>query len=136
VLVGRDGRRQLVQRLAERAGVALSPAAAWLIVRLHDDADADIPQLCQDFDLPLELGERALQELQERGMVVIGGDHRTVTPAGEDAAEKLIAERRASLARVCDGWAPEDNPDLAALLTDLAKELAREPSEHDVVVPA
>jgi DNA-binding MarR family transcriptional regulator len=69
-------------------------------------------------------------------MVVIGGDHRTVTPAGEDAAEKLIAERRASLARVCDGWAPEDNPDLAALLTDLAKELAREPSEHDVRVTA
>jgi EmrB/QacA subfamily drug resistance transporter len=136
VVVGRDGRRQLVQRLAERAGVSLSPAAAWLIVRLHDDPDADIPQLCQDFDLPLELGERALQELQERGMVVIGGDHRTVTPAGEDAAEKLIAERRASLARVCDGWAPDDNPELAALLTHLAQDLARVPSEHDVVAPA
>jgi EmrB/QacA subfamily drug resistance transporter len=136
VVVGRDGRRQLVRRLAERAGVSLSPAAAWLIVRLHDDPDADIPQLCQDFDLPLELGERALQELQGRGMVVLDGERRTVTPAGQDAAEKLVAERRASLARVCAGWAPDDNPDLAALLTHLARDLAREPSEHDVVVPA
>jgi EmrB/QacA subfamily drug resistance transporter len=136
VVVGRDGRRRLVQRLAERAGVDLSPAGAWLIVRLHDDPDADIPQLCRDFDLPQELGERALQELQERGMVVIAGDHRTVTPAGDQTAEKLIAERRASLARVCEGWAPEENADLAALLTRLARDLAREPSEHDVGVPA
>jgi EmrB/QacA subfamily drug resistance transporter len=136
VIVGRDGRRQLVQRLAERAGVELSPAAAWLIVRLHDDPQADISQLCRDFDLPPEVGERALQEVQDAGMVVIDGDFRTVTPGGADTAEKLIAERRSSLARVCEGWAPEENADLAALLTGLARELAREPSEHDLGVPA
>ena len=42
VLVGRERRRQMVERLAERAGVDLSPGAAWLLVRLHDDPAADI----------------------------------------------------------------------------------------------
>jgi hypothetical protein len=55
-----------------------------------------------------------------------------VTPSGDAAAEKLIAERRASLARLCEGWAPEQHADLAGLLTRLAEELVRQPSEHDV----
>jgi hypothetical protein len=42
-LIGRDQRRQLVERLADRAGVDLSAAACWLIVRLHEHPDADIP---------------------------------------------------------------------------------------------
>jgi EmrB/QacA subfamily drug resistance transporter len=135
VLVGRDGRRQLVQRLAQRAGVELSPPACWLVVRLHDAPDADIPALCRDFDLPAEIGEGALSELQAGGMVAVADGHRTVTPSGEAAAEKLIAERRASLARLCEGWAPEQHADLAGLLTRLARELVREPSEHDVGAP-
>ncbi len=36
VLIGREGRRELVAGLVERAGVDLSPAAAWLIVRLQE----------------------------------------------------------------------------------------------------
>ncbi|HEX8976930.1 MAG TPA: MDR family MFS transporter [Solirubrobacteraceae bacterium] len=132
VLVGRDGRRRLVAHLAERAGVALPPSACWLIVRLHEDPDADIPALCRDFDLPEELGARALAELEVAGMVQTDRDHRTVTRAGAEAAEKLAAERRASLARLCEGWAPEQHADLAGLLTRLARELVREPSEHDI----
>ncbi len=42
-----------------------------------------------------------------------------------------MAERRASLARLCDGWAPEENAELAGLLTRLARELVREPS-HEI----
>ena len=92
VLIGREGRRELVARLVERAGVDLSPAAAWLIVRLAevDDAHpASIPQLCEDFDIPLEVGQRALRELDERGLLQrdpAAGEDRGrvvgVTPAG------------------------------------------------------
>jgi EmrB/QacA subfamily drug resistance transporter len=135
VLVGRDGRRQLVQRLAERAGVELSPAACWLIVRLYEDPEADIAALCRDFDLPLEVDERALVELTDAGMVTLSEGHRAVTPVGREVAEKLVAERRASLARLCAGSAPEQHAELAGLLTRLARELVREPSEHDVGAP-
>jgi predicted MFS family arabinose efflux permease/DNA-binding MarR family transcriptional regulator len=134
VLIGREGRRELVARLCERAGVDLSPAAAWLLVRLQEaDAahPASIPQLCEDFDIPLDAGQRALRELDERGLLrrdPTAGEDRGrvvgVTPAGAAIAGRLVDERRASLERVCAGWRPEDNEELAGLLTRLARELA------------
>jgi hypothetical protein len=50
----------------------------------------------------------------------------TVTPAGREAVEKLVAARRASLARLLEGWSPEQHVDVAHLLTRLANELAGE----------
>jgi DNA-binding MarR family transcriptional regulator len=50
----------------------------------------------------------------------------TLTPAGRSAVEKLIAARRASLARLLDGWSPDQHVDLAELLTRLATELVGE----------
>ena len=139
-LVGADGRRQLVERLAERAGVTLSAAASWLLIRLHEDPDADIQALGAAFEIPAEVGQRALAELLADGLVEMSpaGEpvHRTVTAAGEDTAERLIEERRASLQRLCEGWVPEDNPELAGLLRTLARDLAREPRAHDTPAPA
>jgi EmrB/QacA subfamily drug resistance transporter len=137
-LIGRDERRKLIERLAERAGIDLSAAACWLIIRLHEDPEADIPALCQAFDIPTEVGQQALDELLGAGMVTMGsnGDGavmRQVTPAGEDVVERLVAERKASLARRCEGWAPEQNPELSALLAGLARDLVREPAQHEVV---
>jgi EmrB/QacA subfamily drug resistance transporter len=132
VLLGREGRRRVVQRLAEEAGVDLSPAASWLLVRLSEDPRTDLAEVSRRFDVPLEVTERALEELEERGMVVQApasngtGRTRTVTPAGQEAVEKLIAARRASLARLLDGWSPDEHVDLARLLTRLASELAGE----------
>jgi DNA-binding MarR family transcriptional regulator len=133
VLIGREGRRELVARLVQRAGVDLSPAAAWLIVRLAE-ADsarpASIPALCANFDIPLEVGQRALRELDERGLLLrdpAAGEDRGrvvgVTPEGQVIVQRLVEERRATLARVCAGWQPEDNAELGGLLTQLAREL-------------
>jgi EmrB/QacA subfamily drug resistance transporter len=132
--VGRDTRRQMVERLAERAGVDLSAAACWLIVRLHEDPDADLVALCHDFDLPAEVGERALSELQAAGLVAVtaGGAQRTVSAEGAAIAERLVAARRASLAALCQHWAPDENPDLSELLTALARDLVREPDAREV----
>jgi EmrB/QacA subfamily drug resistance transporter len=131
-LVGREGRRALVEHLAQRAGVDLSPAACWLIVRLGEDPAADIPALCASFEIPLEVGERALTELTANSLVVQrtpanGRPDRELTSAGSEIVARLIEERRASLARLCDGWEPEHNPELASLLVSLAHDLAQEP---------
>jgi DNA-binding MarR family transcriptional regulator len=141
VLIGREGRRELVARLVERAGVDLSPAAAWLIVRLQEADDAhpaSIPQLCERFDIPLDVGQSAVRELDERGLLLrdpTAGEDRGrvvgVTPEGAAIAGRLVEERRASLARRCSGWAPEDNEELTGLLTRLARELS-----PDEAVPA
>jgi EmrB/QacA subfamily drug resistance transporter len=141
VLIGREGRRALVARLCERAGVDLSPAAAWLVVRLQE-ADsahpASIPQLCEDFDIPLDAGQRGVRELDARGLLrrdPAAGEDRGrvvgVTPAGAVIAARLVEERRASLERVCSGWQPEDNEELAGLLTRLARELSPDEAAAD-----
>jgi EmrB/QacA subfamily drug resistance transporter len=129
VLVGREGRRQLVARLAQRAGVDLSPAACWLSVRLHDAGPegVDIAELCHSYDIPLEVGERARTELIDGGLVTLDGPTVTgLTPEGHQIAERLMAERRASMERLLEGWSAAD-PDLASLLTRLAREVGREP---------
>jgi EmrB/QacA subfamily drug resistance transporter len=128
VLVGRNGRRQLVARLAERAGVDLSPGACWLIARLNDDPHADIPRLCRSYAIPLEVGERARAELVDRKLVTRHGAQITgLIPEGHAIAERLTAERRAGMERLMEGWSASENPDLAVLLTRLAREVGREP---------
>lgn len=128
VLVGRDGRRQLVARLAQRAGVDLSPAGCWLILRLQDAPHADIAALCASYDIALEVGEQARAELADRGLVTRdGGEITGLTAKGREIAERLTAERRASMERLMEGWSTSENPDLALLLTRLAREVGREP---------
>jgi EmrB/QacA subfamily drug resistance transporter len=134
VVVGREGRKRLVERLAQRAGVDLSAAGCWLVVRLCEDPAADIPALCQSFDIPVDVGQRALLELQARGLLSdpstadLTAPVHALTPGGQEIARRLVAERRASLARLCEGWAPEQHADLAGFLTRLANELEQEPS--------
>jgi hypothetical protein len=133
-LIGREGRRRIVERLAERAGVELSPAACWLIVRLHEDPCADVEKLCASYDIPAEVGARAVIELEQQQLVTPQSATATEPPAllptaaGERTVAKLVAERRATLGRLLEGWAPEQQADVARLLTGLARELAAEPS--------
>ena len=134
VLVGRERRREMVERLAQRAGVDLSAAASWLIVRLHEDPSADIPALCRSFEIPVQTGEHALSELVDRSLVTVS-PVIAVTPEGEAIAARLLDERRASLKRLCEDWSPDENPDLGRLVSRLASELLREPSA-EVGAPA
>ena len=146
VLIGREGRRELVAQLVQRAGVDLSPAAAWLIVRLAETDSAHpttIAALCASFDIPLEVGQRALRELDDRGLLLrdpAAGQDRGrvvgVTPEGRIIADRLVQERRATLARVCSGWQPEDNVELTGLLTRLAQELTPDEDRAEAVAPA
>jgi EmrB/QacA subfamily drug resistance transporter len=131
VLIGREGRRRLVQQMAERAGVDLSAAGCWLLVRLHEDPVADIAALGDKFDIPVEVIGRALVELSEKRLVIVDDGpllSRAPTAEGEQIVQRLVAERRASLARLLDGWAPEQHAELATLLTRFAHELVREPA--------
>ncbi len=137
VLVGRERRRDWVAGLARRASVDLSPAACWLVVRLSEDPAADIAALCAEFDIPVEVGDQALSELRERELVTIAdGAVTEVSPEGHAIATRLVDERRASLARLCEGWSPEQHAEIAGMLSRLATELSREPSADEVGGPA
>jgi EmrB/QacA subfamily drug resistance transporter len=137
VLVGREGRRKLVAGIAERAGVELPPAACFLLVRLHEDPNQDVDALCERFAVPVDVGNQALAELEERHLIeAVPGGGRELGPGAEEIVDKLVAERRASLSRLLDGWAPEQHEELAGMLTRLARELMRSPASDEVHAPA
>ena len=126
-LVGREGRRRLGERIAEQAGVDVSPSAGWLLVRIHDDPATDVPAVADAYDVPLDVANRALGELEDKAMIERGGPPRALTVVGREASEKLIAARRERFARLLDGWDEDGEQRLAQLLTRLADELGAEP---------
>ncbi|MDE3134200.1 MAG: MFS transporter [Acidobacteriota bacterium] len=142
VLVGHERRRQWVEQITAQAGVDLSPAAAWLLARMHCEPDVPLARRAMEWDVPLDRAESGLAELIERGMV--SSDHGlrsdtapdiaavsdqnhvsrgAVTELGQQTAERLIAARRQALARLLDGWEPERHHEVAGLLSKLAEEL-------------
>jgi len=135
VLIGREKRRKLVANIAARAGVDLSPAACWLIAHLQDDPAMDIPAMSRAFDIPEAATARGLQELAAHGYVTLDDSDAVtaLTDAGRQVAEKLIAERTASLERLVEGWSPDQHPDLALLLTRMARELQQDAPAQDAV---
>jgi EmrB/QacA subfamily drug resistance transporter len=161
VLVDHDRRRRFVERITERAGVELSPAAAWLLVRKHCDPSETVEQLSTDWDVPLERATAGLSELiehdymdseqafpdgpirfdiaddvaaisdqnrpQQEPLTELDGD--PVTARGHETAQLLIAARREELAKLLDGWDPEEHTEVATLLSRLAEELKLDPAE-------
>jgi EmrB/QacA subfamily drug resistance transporter len=141
VLVGHERRRQLVEQITARAGVDLSPAAAWLLARTWCEPETGLEQLAASWDVPLERARAGLAELLQREMVSLDGDagvargvgaaapdtppvqHPVLTELGSTTAQRLIAARREALARLLDGWEPERHSEVAALLSKLAQEL-------------
>ena len=142
-LIGRERRRELVAGIAKRAGVDLTPAAAWLLVRLQETPTASVAQLCDEFDISPEVGADALRELDARNLLrrdpTAGGAARGrvvgVTPEGETMAAALVQERFATLSRMCAEWSPQDHDELTAMLVQLARDLGREPGPR-VATPA
>jgi hypothetical protein len=120
VVVGRDRRRQFVEQITVRAGVDLSPAAAWLLVRKHCEPEANLEQLSADWDVPLDRAAAGQSELIERGFM---SSETSVNPEGDETAVRLIAARREELAKLVDGWGAEEDPEVADLLTRLAEQL-------------
>jgi len=69
VLLGREGGKHLVEQIAARAGVDLSAAAAWLLVRVYREPATSIEELSETWDVPLDRARAGLTELIDRGMV-------------------------------------------------------------------
>jgi EmrB/QacA subfamily drug resistance transporter len=121
----RDGARELVRRVAMRAGVDLDPAACWLLARLSDGTAVALEDLAARAELELATLCHARDRLLEQGLIAA----RQSAPEGFE----LTAEGHAVLARLTDTgerrlsellecWRPEEHPDLVRLIAQLARE--------------
>lgn len=158
VLARRDTRRKIYERLAQRAGVDLSPAAVWLLARVAELAPVSLEQLAERCGvsrarLRVALGELEMARLVDEcgashddvrhadadgagwapdgvGLEAAAGEIPLVlTPAGNAVRDRLLAARRDRLEELLDGWSPEQHDELAAMLTRLADELAAHPGD-------
>jgi EmrB/QacA subfamily drug resistance transporter len=139
VLSRRDSRRRLYERLAARAGVELSPRAAWLLLRIADQAPVALDALAQRCGVDLQRLREPFAELYAAGLIERAGDGHggepgadeplVPTPAGRAIADRLVAVRRDRLEQLLAGWSPEQHDELARLLGQLANDLAVDPGD-------
>jgi len=118
--VSRDAKRRYIEEVTTRAGVALSPLAAWLLVRVAADPELELAELSRVYRIDAARVDGAYGELGRAGLVRDrhnGVAGREITAAGRDVLRRLSAARRAYLARLIGEWSPEDR---AALVRRLA----------------
>jgi EmrB/QacA subfamily drug resistance transporter len=130
VLARRENRWRLYERLAARAGLDLGPAACWLLLRFDERSAVTLGDLARRLDVPMPRLVELADQLSERGLISEpspagdpDGDSARLTPAGHAAAERLVAARHQGLTDLLDGWSPDEHPELAQRLADLAREL-------------
>jgi EmrB/QacA subfamily drug resistance transporter len=140
----REGAREVLTRVAQRAEVDLGPAACWLLARLSRDEHQELSTLAQTFDVEIATLSAAREELIAKGM--------TDTPPGRPEACRLTSEGHATLERLrqvgqqrladlLESWRPAEHEDVARLIETLAQEffidtsVMHEPTEVGMPVP-
>ncbi len=128
VLADRDVQRAHIAHIVARAGLQLSPAAAWLLLKLGRGTAMDIEALATRHHLDAARLQAGLDELLAEGRVVERGstdDHQEheLSEEGSAALTLLATARRERLAELFSDWPAERHEELAAALRRLAREL-------------
>jgi hypothetical protein len=125
-LVGRERTLEFIDGATARAGVDLSPGAAWLLLRGGAaDAPDDLAELRSRPNVDRERFDAALAELQERDCTRDG----QLTTRGHAVRDQLVSARTDCLRQLVEDWEPERHPELDSLVRRLAEELAPPPRD-------
>jgi EmrB/QacA subfamily drug resistance transporter len=126
VLVSRENRRGIYERLATRAGVDIDPRECWLLLRINEYEPVSSADLASRLELPETLLVSPLERLKEAGLLIEGkggNAQLAITQNGQKVIERLVAARRQTLAKLLEGWSPEQHEELARMLDRLARGL-------------
>jgi len=127
-LIGREHRHELYARLTRTAGIAASPRAAWLLLRVGQHPGMsrhDLARLLRLTDAELE---RRLTELVAIGYIqVLRPDAAQPIPLSESglhAFDALFRARHERIAQLAADWHPSQHPGLVAMIDRLTHQLA------------
>ncbi|MFD5424428.1 DHA2 family efflux MFS transporter permease subunit [Streptomyces sp. NPDC127084] len=124
VLGSREGRRAIYVKITRAAGLDLTPAASWLLLRIRRHGIVEPSRLAASTAVPIKAVTEASRQVEERGFARREGMSLMLTDKGVEATTKLSAAREESLAWLLgDWWGPERPTDLAHLLKELTAEL-------------
>jgi EmrB/QacA subfamily drug resistance transporter len=122
-LARRDSRERILDGLARQAGVELTARQCWVLARVGEGAPTDAFAIAEAHAVdPARVAAR-IGELRELGYVEGPAEAVVLTAAGADVLERLVAARRERLAELLDGWSPEGEAELAALLTRMSRDV-------------
>lgn len=128
VLADRDVRRAFIMSIVTRAGVDLSPTAAWLLVHIERERGIDVNELGRRGKCEAQKIAAATEELLQKSL--IGADSVAhvyrLTGAGCETYNRLAAARREHLAELWPEWSPKKREEVAEILRRLARELIPE----------
>jgi hypothetical protein len=120
-LADRDVQRQHIERIVRRAGVELTPLAAWLLVQRERSPDVAPESLGGSRGIPAERVRSAIADLREADLIG-PGPMPALTAAGCDVLERLVTARRAHLAELAADWDPERDTDAATYLRSAVRD--------------
>ncbi|MET9731700.1 MFS transporter [Streptomyces sp. NPDC006458] len=124
VLGSREGRREIYRTITERAGYDLRPATSWLLLRIKRYGSVEPAVLAERGPVPLTVIIEAARQVEERHLATRAGLDLSLTPQGEEVAERLSRAREDSLAQLLgDWWGPDRPTDLVQLVKELNGEL-------------
>jgi EmrB/QacA subfamily drug resistance transporter len=127
VLTNRDVQREFIEGVVARAGLSLTPAAAWLLVKLEQNPGLDVIALGARQRVPADRMRAAEAELRDAGLITHGNDQigaaRELTAAGRETLNRLVEARRAHIQDFIADWPATRREDTAAFFRALAKEL-------------
>lgn len=131
VLGTREGRREIYEKITERAGYDLLPAASWLLLRINRFGSVEPAVLAERSTVPLHIISAAARQVEERHLAVREGLPLILTDQGREVAVKLSKAREESLAELLGDWWTVDRPtDLIRIVEELNSELCGSDGER------
>jgi DNA-binding MarR family transcriptional regulator len=122
-LARRDSRERILDRLCAIADVELTARQCWVLARVAEGAPTDAFAIGAAHSVdPARVAAR-IGELRELGYVEGPAEAVALTATGRDTVDRLVKARRERLAELLEGWSPEGEAELAALLTRMARDV-------------
>jgi DNA-binding MarR family transcriptional regulator len=125
-LTTREQREHFHRRVAERAGVRLSPGAAWALVRIDEHGFADARAMAVEQGVRDDRIAAVVAELRGGGLVGGSPDAPDLTPKGRTLTGQVVTARRELLAEALADESAGRRPEVDELLRRLARELVGE----------
>lgn len=122
IFANRDVRRRYIESIVKRAGVDLSVAAAWLLVKIEENPAVKLNYLSQKHKVEIDRLENGISELLEKKLIA-RNEKFEITKAGCDVLNRLVKARRENLNEVIAEWSPEQRAEIAESLQRVAREL-------------
>jgi EmrB/QacA subfamily drug resistance transporter len=140
VLTSRDSLDQLYRRLAARAGIELDPLSTWLLFRFQEQAPIAGATLAKRFHVPVARLMPSIEALREIGLITATAPVEgqpdgqfQLTAAGQETVATVATACHDSLAELLDGWSPELEAELTALLRRVTTTLFSEEHKKELI---